>query len=116
MIKLDMGMIDALAIYISHGLEPGSFGMALLVQDRELAYLTAHELLKPTKQRPDDIVANMLWFTKTNTPPVARGTERKIQKWMAHKGAQNPPMSFSAWAIERKLKGIDAWWERKRYD
>jgi hypothetical protein len=45
MAGLDENVIEALDAHFEHGLDPGSFGRALLDQDYKAALLTAHELL-----------------------------------------------------------------------
>jgi hypothetical protein len=44
---VDLNMVDALQLWVSHGLYPGSCCYLLLTGKYEEAFLHAHELIKP---------------------------------------------------------------------
>lgn len=89
---IDSGVTLALAHYLAFGLDPGSFGMALLKGDRDTAYATAHETLKPGSHGVEDVVATMFEVVESAIPTFARGED--ITRWMKHKGLSKAPDSI----------------------
>jgi hypothetical protein len=100
---IDRGVTDALATYFAFGIDPGSFGMALLRGDREAAYASAHEALKPADDHEvlgshgsEDVVATMLEVTESSLPQFARGED--VERWIGHKGLSGAPESLKVMA------------------
>ncbi len=94
--RVDEGMVQALAGYLAFGLDPGSFGMALLRGDRSEAYATAHPLLVPEPDDPtglvaEDVVATMFEVVEAAVPTFARGDY--VDEWMKHAGLDQAPIS-----------------------
>lgn len=78
-LKLDLGTVQSIALFVVKGLEPGSFGRALLRGDSKDAYRCAHALL--TQGRHGDIVANMLAWAEHHVPTGYFDTDEKIAAW-----------------------------------
>jgi hypothetical protein len=80
---IDKNVSEALAVYFLLGLEPGSFGRALILNDKNMAYRHAHRLLY-TDDR--DIVPDHLRLVTDFMPEECWGTVRKYEDWVAHQG------------------------------
>ncbi len=99
---IDLGVMEALARYLAYGLDPGSFGKALLRGDTEEAYRCAHPLLHREEDQElggrelVDIIPTMLLFTESAIPAFARGED--IDRWMEHRGLSGAPESIRAMA------------------
>lgn len=139
MVFADDNVISALAAYMLRGLDPGGFGRALLLGDLDLAFGRAHPLLKdldsgaptagpfPAPAGPTG-VDNLFWFAQNLVPPIARGDQASIDRWMAHDGMNGA----SAATYETVRRQMDAaqmmmllahghrlhpvWWEARLRD
>jgi len=109
---LDMGVLEALVQYMNHGLNPGSFTIALLIDDLDSAYRLAHHHLLPHNHpayRGQDVVANMVRFINTYCPPCAHGNQNIVNAWM-ERGGLNKPFT-SEELVHMKLMNITwKWW------
>lgn len=85
--EIDQNVADAIFNYILYGLSPGSFTMAILIGDYEVAYLRAHPLLL----RDNDYVKETIEFVKNELPPMAHGNLNNYVEWQAHKGLLEAP-------------------------
>jgi len=113
-----MGVVTSLAHYILYGFHPGSFGYALLIQDVELSYKTAHALLKAENNyKREDIVKNMLSLVASHVPDVAKGSRATVDAWLNHGGIKNTSdLDLSMRVVEMKLKGQTPWWEQHSHN
>lgn len=82
---VDQDVLDALGLYVVLGLDPGSFGRALLIGDYRQALSKAHELLRRSYEGQDP-VANMLAFTATSVPAECRGSAEAVKTWIERGG------------------------------
>lgn len=94
----DQSVVSALHSYIHYGLHPGSFGYALLLQDRDAAFRAAHPLLLYPCERNQyrgkifhlpagpSGVENLLWLVENGIPPIAKGSSETIAQWEKHLG------------------------------
>lgn len=95
---IDIGVTESLARWLAFGIDPGSFGMALLKGDRAAAYEAAHPVLHEVEnqregnQPAEDIVATMFQVTESAIPSFARG--EYIERWQQHKGLSKAPESI----------------------
>lgn len=106
-VVLDTGTIQSIQHFILNAMVPGSFGMALIHADDELAYRTAHPLLKP-EHGGEDVVKNMINFMRRNCPDCFYGKPEEIQKWINHHGLIEAPAEIK---IEMLFKdGRNAWY------
>lgn len=113
-VKLDWGMVQALASYVKAGLEPGSLGKALILGDHALAYHCSHRLLQGEGE--NDIVKNLLEFAEANLPEESRGSLEAYSRWIDHQGLQGCTSStITMMLVEQKLKGEEPWWELYSY-
>jgi hypothetical protein len=119
--KLDVDVITALGHYVREGMDPGSFGRAILAQDEELAYLNAHSLLKRGSREElfqytpeEDVVANMLRFVRLHIPLEAQGSHEVVNAWMENGGLMSERIDYATIAVELKLRNLDNWWDRKK--
>jgi uncharacterized protein (DUF3820 family) len=106
--NIDIGMLHALKWYIKAGIFPGSFGRALILQNREDAILSAHFLTKPH-------VDTYLEFVREEFPIDAFGTQMKMCYWMRCHGLEDIDWMIrervSHFILERKLRGVPTFWE-----
>ncbi|MNK46314.1 hypothetical protein D3C87_650980 [compost metagenome] len=77
----DSGVSQALRDYFLLGLHPGSFGVACLLGDYDLAYQRAHvHLKKPHGENEEDIIRNMVSLASYLPNSVVRDYE-SINAW-----------------------------------
>ena len=91
-LALDEGVVEALRHYIEYGLNPGSFGIACLLGNYDLAVSKAHEKLKQPHFGGQDIIFNMVSYA-SHFPRIMRGDAETIDKWMQHDGLEHAPSS-----------------------
>lgn len=84
-LNCDENVVEALAQYITMGLDPGSFTRALLLGDREAAYRSAHHHLY---KYGDDLIPDHFKFVRRYVPKECRG-KHKVQPWMDHDGLEH---------------------------
>jgi hypothetical protein len=98
----DTDVLDSIRLFVLLGINPGSFGTALLQNDRERGYQCAHPLLKPEHNRNgEDVVANMFYVTKDLLPPFLFGNKTELLKWESHQGLLDAPVDTK---VEMYLK------------
>jgi hypothetical protein len=108
---LDMHVIEALASWVAFGLPPGSFGLALLVQDEEVARQKAHELLK----RPycgHDIIRDSLLFVRKRLPVESYGSSAAILLWSKLGGLSGATIDVAAYEAKLGSAMSEAWFHR----
>jgi hypothetical protein len=85
-LRCDENVIAAIALYIAMGLDPGSFGRALLMNDKEAAYRSAHHMLY---KHDGDWIPDHFKFVRRYVPLICRNTQKKVEAWMAHDGLEH---------------------------
>lgn len=139
MVFADDNVISALAAYMMMGLDPGSFGRAILLGDRDLAHARAHPHLKdmdggspsagpfPAPAGPTG-VDNLLWFAQNLVPPIARGDVATLRRWMEHDGMRGADAATYATVrrqmdtaqvllrLQHDLRLHPVWWETSLRD
>lgn len=92
---VDHGVFEALRNYLLYGLNPGSFGIACLMGDYELAYSKAHSHLKRMSEpdnRQENIILNMVSLASFLPASVA-GDYEVINRWCNQGGLANATQS-----------------------
>lgn len=79
-LSLDRGVTESLTGYALLGLPPGSFGLACLLGDYDLAVNRAHFKLRETVGTDDDIIANMIAIA-LSLPRSITGDIEVINNW-----------------------------------
>ena len=75
--EVDRDMKEALWLYMCHGIEPGSFGMAVLQNDFMTAALMAHPAL------PASVFKGLAQWLKFMAPYQSYGSEQQVKKWQS---------------------------------
>lgn len=103
---VDMGVIDALRLYVLHGLNPGSFGEALLIGDKERTFVLCHpHLLTVDEGMNQTIVDNMILFVDKIVPDFAKGSREVVKEWERHHGLDRAPDQYKVlMALDEKWK------------
>lgn len=88
---LEHNIVTALAGFMTLGLHPGSFGHALLVGDRDLAFQRAHFIIKReigeyAEPYGPTVVDSLFSFTQNFLPDLVIGSDLAIETWIAHSG------------------------------
>ncbi len=73
--EVDLDMKEALWLYMCHGIEPGSFGMAVLQNDFMTAALMAHPAL------PASVFKGIAQWLKFMAPNRSWGSEAEVKYW-----------------------------------
>lgn len=74
---VDEDMKAAMWLYMCHGIEPGSFGMAVLHNDFMTAALMAHPAL------PASVFKGLAQWLKFMAPYQSYGSEQQVKKWQS---------------------------------
>lgn len=88
--SVDNGVTMGFKHYLYLGFEPGSFGVACLLGDYELAYKRAHFKLRETAGKADDIIATMVSLA-LSLPSNITGTMKAINNWSQIGGLLEAP-------------------------
>ena len=103
---LEEGMTSALIHYVTMGLDPGSFGRAVLQGDYDLAAARAHPLLlgdadgNPLEQ---NIGRNYIDLIQHCFPTECHGDEDKVIAWIEMGGIRANPDSIDWEALDGKI-------------
>lgn len=90
-LDVDIDMWRSLVHYVWYGLDPGSYGVALLLEDYDLALTRSHETIRIwLREWNSDVTANMILAVQA-FPEICRGDAQRIQQWMAHGGLETQP-------------------------
>lgn len=98
---LDMNVTEAIDLYFEKGIDPGSFGRALLEEDWEQALLTAHEPLSPRS-----IIAHMNYVKekrRENDTPEQR-IKKAIDVGVKYGGIDGA--HHKDWVIDQMIRAL----------
>lgn len=87
----DLGVIESLHQFFFYGWLPGSFGVACLLQDYDLAFSKAHVKLRMSRESGEDIIENMIAYAGY-FPVICRENQEAIYAWNAHEGIHLAPV------------------------
>ena len=113
-VMVDDKVVEALALYVTHGLNPGSFGMCVLEGRRNDAHRHAHPYLYNSLRNKQDAVKNTFAFADRFLPEECYGSKKKIEVWVAHQGLRKLDMSTKV--LMRLQLGRKPWFMLKLQD
>jgi hypothetical protein len=95
-LAVDQNVVEAMALYFLLGLSPGSFGRALIINNRNMAYRHAHHMLYRVG---DDLVPNHFTLVQEYLPDECWGSVAKYEDWKLHQG-----LKYADPAVKVKLR------------
>jgi hypothetical protein len=108
---MDDNVVEAFALYVTHGFNPGSFGTWALLGDINMAYRTAHPHLMDVRRFGQDIVKNTFKFISEYLPEESYNSKSKVDAWIAHQGLRKLDMSSKV--LMRLQYGRQPWFMLK---
>lgn len=111
-ITVDHGSIQAIKHYVIYGLDPGSFGRAVILGDYDLARKKAHALLlRLSNLNPEnDIIRNMIDWVEVTLPDFMRSSEENFEEWKSHSGLQGASDEIKLFMKLNPFKNMDDWY------